>query len=111
MMKQPAQATTIQNTETQSPKTAQLNDKDYLTDMLLTEKYLGVSYVHALQEASHQALYQDIKTVFDQESDHQRDLYNLMFNKGWYKFESQEPQKILQTQQQFTQDAQQQFPK
>jgi Coat F domain. len=48
---------------------------------------------------------------FDQTCDHQRDLYNLMFNKGWYKVESQAPQKIQQTYQQFTQYAQQQFPK
>jgi hypothetical protein len=34
-----------------------------------------------------------------------------MFNKGWYKLESEEPQKIQQTLQQFTQYAEQQFPK
>ncbi|EST12833.1 MAG: spore coat protein [Sporolactobacillus laevolacticus] len=111
MEKQPVQSMPIQNTETQVPKTQQMNDRDYLNDVLLTEKYLGTSYVHALQEASHQALYQDIKSVFDATCDHQRDLFNLMFNKGWYKFESQDPQKIQQTQQQFAQYAQQQFPK
>lgn len=110
MMQQPVQVTPIQNTETQIQKTPQLNDRDYLNDMLLTEKYMCVSYVHALQEASHQALYQDIKTIFDQEADLQRDLYNVMFNKGWYKLESQDPQKIVQTQQQFKQYAEQQFP-
>lgn len=111
MMKQPVQPTSIQNSETQVPKTPQMNDRDYLNDILLTEKYMGVSYVHALQEASHQALYQDIKVVFDATADHQRDLYNLMFNKGWYKVESQAPQKMQQTHQQFSQYAQQQFPK
>ncbi|RYL93548.1 spore coat protein [Sporolactobacillus sp. Y61] len=111
MMKQPAQSTPIQNTESQVPKTPQMNDRDYLNDLLLSEKYMGISYVHAMQEASHQALYQDIKSVFDATCDHQRDLYNLMFNKGWYKFESQEPQKMQQTQQQFNQYARQQFPK
>lgn len=110
MMQQPVQVTPIQNTETQIQKTPQLNDRDYLNDMLLTEKYMCVSYVHVLQEASHQALYQDIKAIFDQEADLQRDLYNVMFNKGWYKLESQEPQKIVQTQQQFKQYAEQQFP-
>ncbi|MCO7176062.1 spore coat protein [Sporolactobacillus kofuensis] len=111
MEKQPVQSMMIQNKETQIQKTVQMNDRDYLNDVLLSEKYLGTSYVHALQEASHQELYQDIKSVFDQTSEYQRDLYNLMFNKGWYKFESQDPQKIQQTQQQFTQYAQQQFPK
>jgi spore coat protein CotF len=110
-MQQPAQSTPIQNPETQVPKTPQMNDRDYLNDILLTEKYLGTSYVHALQEASHQELYHDIKTVFDATCDHQRDLFNLMFNKGWYKMESQDPQKIGQTVQQFGQYAQQQFPK
>ncbi|GAY78470.1 spore coat F-containing protein [Sporolactobacillus inulinus] len=111
MEQQPAQSMPIQNPEAQVSKTPQMNDRDYLNDVLLTEKYLGVSYVHALQEASHQALYQDIKNVSEQTCDHQRDLFNLMFNKGWYKMESQDPQKIQQTVQQFTQYAQQQFPK
>lgn len=111
MEKQPVQSIAIQNTETQTPKTPQMNDRDYLNDVLLTEKYLCTSYVHALQEASHQSLYQDIKTVSDQTCDHQRDLFNLMFNKGWYKLDSEEPQKIQQAIQQFTQYAQQQFPK
>ncbi|WP_188802807.1 spore coat protein [Sporolactobacillus putidus] len=111
MEKQPVRSTTIQNTETQVPKTPQMNDRDYLNDLLLTEKYMTVSYVQALHEASHQSFFQDIKNVLDQTCDHQRDLYNLMFNKGWYKIESQDPQKIQQTHQQFTQYAQQQFPK
>ncbi|RYM06203.1 spore coat protein [Sporolactobacillus sp. THM7-7] len=110
-MEQPAQPTTIQNSETQVPQTMQMNDRDYLTDLLQTEKYVTASYVHALQEASHQALFQDIKTVFDAACDHQRDLFNLMFNKGWYKLQSVSPQKVQQTHQQFSQYAKQQFPK
>lgn len=110
MEKQPAQSTMLQNKETQVPKTPQMNDRDYLNDLLLTEKYMTTSYVQVLHEASHQTLYQDIKRVFDETCEHQRDLYNLMFNKGWYKVESQDPKKIQQTHQQFSQYAQQQFP-
>ncbi|RYL95687.1 spore coat protein [Sporolactobacillus sp. THM7-4] len=111
MIKQPAQSTVIQNTETQIPENQQMNDRDYLNDLLMAEKYMTTSYVQVLHEASHQALYEDIKNIFNATCDHQRDLYNLMFNKGWYKVQSEEPRKLQQTHQQFSQYAQQQFPK
>jgi hypothetical protein len=40
---------------------------------------------------------------------HTRDMYNLMFRKGWYSLEAEQPQKLQQTHQQFA-GYQNQFP-
>ncbi|MBW8349914.1 spore coat protein [Bacillus sp. IITD106] len=90
----------IQNPNTQVPKTPQMNDRDFLNDMLSTEKYMTQAYTTALHEASHQHLYDDILLIFNETQQMQRNLYNLMFQKGWYKMEAQDTQKIQQSYQQ-----------
>ncbi|MDX8365978.1 spore coat protein [Cytobacillus sp. Hm23] len=91
----------IQNPKTPIPQTPEMNERDFLNDMLATEKYMTDSYCTALNEASHQALYQDIQNVFNETQNCQRQLYNLMFQKGWYKIEASEQQKLQQSYQQF----------
>ncbi|WKB35159.1 spore coat protein [Terrilactibacillus sp. S3-3] len=109
MIQQP-QSKKIQNPATQVPKTPQMNDRDYLNDMLATEKYLTTSYVQALHEMSHQSLYQEMLSIFTDTSNQQRELFNLMFKKGWYNFDAEDGQKLQQTHQQFSQYQQEQFP-
>ncbi|MBA4536938.1 spore coat protein [Bacillus aquiflavi] len=91
----------VQNPETQVPKTPQMNDRDFVNDMLTTEKYMTTSYTMALHEASHQALYQDLLSIFNETQDAQRELYNLMFKKGWYHVDAEAQQKLQQSYQQF----------
>ncbi|MRH44691.1 spore coat protein [Aquibacillus halophilus] len=92
----------VQNPETQVPKTPQMNDKDFVNDILTTEKYMTDSYSTALNEASNQAIYQDLSTIFQETQDCQRNLYNLMFKNGWYSVEAADQQKVQQAYQQFT---------
>jgi len=91
----------IQNPETQVPKTPQMNDRDFINDLLATEKYMTDSYSTTLNEASHQALYQDLLGIFTETQNMQRELYTVMFQKGWYKLEPAEQQKLQQSYQQF----------
>ncbi|MGZ0087000.1 spore coat protein [Geobacillus sp. C56-T2] len=91
----------VQNAETPVPKTPQMNERDFLNDMLATEKYMTLSYSVFLHEASHQALYQDMMNIFTETQNCQRELYELMFKKGWYKLEAADAQKLQQTYQQF----------
>jgi spore coat protein CotF len=91
----------IQNPQTQTPKTSQMNDRDFLNDVLTTEKYMTSSYSTFLHEASHQQLYQDMLNIFTETQNCQRELYNLMFKKGWYKIEAADRQKLQQSYQQF----------
>jgi spore coat protein CotF len=92
---------TIQNPETQVNSTPQMNDRDFANDLLSTEKYMTNAYSVAMNEASHQSLYQDMLTVFNETQNQQRELYNLMFKKGWYKVEAADQQKLQQSYQQF----------
>jgi spore coat protein CotF len=92
----------IQNPETPVPKTPQMNDRDFINDILATEKYMTASYSTALNELSHDTLYQDILGIFHETQNAQRELYNLMFKKGWYGIEAAEQQKLQQSHQQFS---------
>lgn len=100
----------IKNPKAQVQKTPQMDDRDFANDALATEKYMTSSYSMALHEASHQDLYQTISTIFNETQDCQRDLYNLMFQKGWYGIQQETPQKIQNSIQQFTKYQQQQSP-
>ncbi|CAM3785067.1 spore coat protein [Mesobacillus zeae] len=91
----------IQNPETKINKTPEMNDRDFINDFLTTEKYMTGSYSTTLNELSHDSLYQEIASIFNETQDAQRTLYNLMFRKGWYGIEAAESQKLEQSHQQF----------
>ncbi|WP_205091493.1 spore coat protein [Thalassobacillus pellis] len=102
MNQQNQQSQKIQNPETTVPKTPQMNERDFVNDQLTTEKYMTASYNVALNEASNEALYTDLATIFKETQDCQRNLYNLMFKNGWYALEAADQQKTQQAYQQFT---------
>ncbi|MDX8044716.1 spore coat protein [Gracilibacillus sp. S3-1-1] len=99
--------TKVQNPEKQIPTTKSMNDRDFVNDMLATEKYLSQSYGNAMNEASNQVLYQDILHIFEDTQNCQRDLFNLMFKNGWYSLEEVSTQTSEQSYQQFQQYKQQ----
>ena len=89
----------MNNNEIKNPKIEvstglKLNDKDYIDSLLSSLKNLVKNYVVALTEASNEHLYQEYKTMFDNYSNLQREVYELMFRKGWYVLEKAEQQKI-----------------
>lgn len=97
----------ITNPKTEVPNTPQLNDRDY-TDMILnTCKKMVDSYAIALNECSNDSYYNMLFKIFQETSQAQRRLYNLMFRKGWYSIESEQQQKIMQTIQKETSKRQQ----
>ncbi|MBX6354154.1 MAG: spore coat protein [Thermoflavifilum sp.] len=99
----------MQNTKIQNPKPAgepqvkgpEMNDRDRLNDILATEKYLTDGLNVAVREASHDALHRDLMTVLTETHQAARDIYNLMFQYGWYSLEAEQQQKLDQTHQQF----------
>lgn len=106
----PSQSTTQSQNIIQNPKPAsepkvkgpQMNDRDYLNDILATEKYLTDSFNVAVRETSHDALFRDVLKILTDTHHAARDVYNVMFQNGWYKLEAEEPQKLQQTYQQFS---------
>ena len=84
----------ISNQKTQVPTGIALNDKDYLNCLLSSLKEMVKNYAVVLTEASNEVLYNNYKTMFDDYSSLQRDVYELMFRKGWYNLEKADTQKI-----------------
>jgi len=91
----------IKNPQTPYPETPELNDRDILSDALSTEKYLCHSYQTAMQEASHDALYQLIFAQLRDTSKQQRNFFDLQFVHGWYVLTPSTAQEIQQAVQQF----------
>ncbi len=86
----------INNPKKKVSKTREMNDKDYITSMLEVEKSIVKDYAVALTEASNKDLYEDFHDMFDDVSDLQRQIYDLMFRKGWYSLETAEEDIIIQ---------------
>jgi spore coat protein CotF len=83
-------------------KGPQMNDRDFLNDVLATEKYLTDSLNIAVREASHDELHRDLLGTLNECHQAQREIFLLMFQKGHYKLEAEDQQKLNQTYQQFS---------
>lgn len=86
----------VTNPKTEVPTTPEMNDKDYLSVVLEGTKNLVNNYSYALNEMSNNTLCQEIDVLFKDTHAAQRDLFNLMFEKGWYSLEKAEDNKIMQ---------------
>lgn len=91
-----------QSSQLPKVKGPQMNDRDFVNDALATSKYLTDSLNVAVREASHQQLYDDMLAILTETHDSARTLFNLMFQKGWYKLEAEEQQKLDKGYQQFS---------
>lgn len=91
----------IQNPAVQIEKSPKMNDRDFANDMLATEKYMTYAYSTALNETSHDSLYQDVLAIFNETQNCQRAFFELMFKKGWYGFEKASDQSLQKSYQQF----------
>lgn len=86
----------ICNPKADVPNTNKMNDKDYITTMLSLEKAMVKDFAVVLTEASNNDLYNDYYEMFDEVINMQREIYDLMFKKGWYCLEKAEEMKITQ---------------
>ncbi len=96
----------VSNPKVEVPSGMQLNDKDYINDLLSCLKSMEKDYVVALTEASNEALYQQYKEMFNQISQLQRETYELMFRYGWYSIEEAPSEKINSKYQMLSQEFQ-----
>jgi len=71
-----------------------LNDKDYLDDLLSCLKSMEKDFSFALTEASNEFLYDEYYNMFNDISQLQRAVYELMFKMGWYTLEKADSAKI-----------------
>lgn len=92
---------TVQNPKVEVPSGTQMNDKDILTDILITEKNMSDNYSIALNEMSNEYLYKELFTIFEETKKAQRRIFNLLFQKGWYALERADANKINQKYQEY----------
>lgn len=84
----------ISNSKTKVPPGINMNDKDYLTCLLTILKEMSKNYSTAMTEASNEHLYKSYHSIFNEVSKLQREVYELMFQNGWYSLEKQDKTKI-----------------
>ena len=96
----------ITNPKVDVPTGISCNDKDYLNSLLSCLKEMSKNYVMAMTEASNEKLYSQYKQVFLTLTDLQREVYELMFRKGWYSLEKAVTQKVGQKLQMLSQEYQ-----
>jgi spore coat protein CotF len=97
-------AAVIKNPQTgQLPqvKGPEMNERDFLNDILATEKYITDNFNIFSREASNQTLHQDMMKILNESHQAARNLFNMMFKKGWYQLTAASQQEIQQTAQQF----------
>ena len=112
-MQKQQQQNVIKNPKSQDipqKKSPQMNERDFTNDILANEKYLTDNFNVFAREASHQELYNDIKQILNETHDCARNLFNIMFQEGFYKLKGAKKQDIQQTQQQFSNYLQSQSP-
>ena len=84
----------IQNPKIELDSSIEINDENYLNDILETEKNMSVNFTYALNEASNETLFNEIYEMFKQIKEAQRNLFELSFRKGFYTLEKAETNKI-----------------
>jgi spore coat protein CotF len=92
----------VQNPKVEVSSGPDLNDKDILNDILITEKNMSNNYSIALNEMSNDYLYKDLLTIFEETQNTQRRLFNLLFKKGWYTLEKADTNKMSQKHQEYS---------
>lgn len=84
----------VENQKTEIIESLEMNDCDYLNDILEMEKNMSNNLSIALNEASNNTLYEKIFSMFTETKNAQRELYNMAFKKGWCSLEKAEENKI-----------------
>ncbi len=78
-----------------------MEDKDLMEKELLIEKGVCDLYLHGTIESTTAEVHMAFKDALNQSLDIQNKIYNLMAQKGWYKTETAEQNKIDTVKQKF----------
>lgn len=81
-----------------------MNDKDYLLEMLTTEKNISVNLVYALNEASNKNIYDLYFKMFKIINKMTKDIYEECLNKGYYQKNTIAEKKIIDSYNQLSQE-------
>ena len=79
------------------PQKSNFTDQDMLTDILQSAKHLQSIYNTYSIEASNEEIVEVMEDLYLGMKDQTRDMFNLLYSKGWYKLEKEDTKKINQT--------------
>lgn len=82
-------------------KGPEFNDRDRVNDILAYEKYLTTAYNTGLNEMQRPKLIQDVTNILNDVHGMQKQCFDFMFAKGWYKMKAADKQEISKTGEQF----------
>lgn len=82
---------------------ANMTDREYMEDVLLTAKTLTGLYHYATQESSTESLHMQFKTNLNDTLQMQHSIYGAMQQHGWYPQQQAESQQISQVKTKFSQ--------
>lgn len=71
-----------------------MNNKEFMMDILETEKSMSVNMTYALNEASSKHLYDKYFKMFKEINKATKDIFYLAYSKGFYKLEQETSKKI-----------------
>lgn len=83
-------------------KGPEMNDRDFVNDLLAYEKYLTSGYNTGLFETQNPQLRRTVQDILNDVHKSQSELFELMFQRGWYKMDAAEAEQIGKTHQQFS---------
>lgn len=78
-----------------------MEDKDLMENELLVIKGVCDLYLHGTIESSTAEVHEAFKCALNESLDIQNKIFNLMSEKGWYKMDTVEQQKIDTVKQKF----------
>ena len=78
-----------------------MEDRDLMEEQLLVIKGVCDLYLHGTLESTTAEVHTAFKNALNESLDIQNKIYNLMAEKGWYKTETAEAQKIASVKQKF----------
>lgn len=81
-----------------------MTDKEILMDILETEKNMAVNMTYALNEASHEKLYNELFNIFEGISENAKELFALAYELNYYELEAEKKTKIEKTVQMLNQE-------
>lgn len=84
------------------PNENMFNDYNRINDVLLCLKSLLSDYTTFIIECSHQQLANKLIDIQKEVYQIQREVFDLMYSKGWYPLEPETPQKIQKVVQEYT---------
>ncbi len=71
-----------------------MSDKEYMMDILDTEKHMSVNMTYAMNEASCEYLYKKYFDMFKNINKATKEVFDLAYQKGFYTLEEEEKKKI-----------------